>query len=204
MAGPHIETYAHPPTAERAAENAALTAGQGHTASGTTESTEVASAGLPQFQFQHWPGQIAYLLILFAILYVLMSRVFGPRIRKIFDEREKTIGGAIASAKQVQAEAAAQADAARQALADARATAQKTAADAKAKADAEAKAQKYALEAELDAKQGAAEASIRAARDAAMGNVNAVAADTAKAIIEKLTGAPAPAGAVEAVLAKQG
>lgn len=186
--------------AEHAAEN--LTAPGDHTTA-TTEA-EHGSGGLPQFQFQHWGGQIAYLLILFAILYVLMSRVFGPRIRKIFDEREKTIGGAIASAKQVQAEAAAQADAARQALADARATAQKTAADAKAKADAEAKAQKYALEAELDAKQGAAEASIRAARDAAMGNVNAVAADTAKAIIEKLTGAPAPAGAVEAVLAKQG
>ena len=104
-----------------------------------------------------------------------MSRVFAPRIRKIFDEREATIGGAIASAKQVQAEAAAQAEAARQALADARATAQKTAADAKAKADAEAKAQPDALEAELDAKLGAAEAAIRAARDAAMSNVNAVA-----------------------------
>jgi F-type H+-transporting ATPase subunit b len=204
MAEPHIETYAHPPTAERAAENAALTAGQGHTASGTTESTEVASSGLPQFQFQHWPGQIAYLLILFAILYVLMWKVFAPRIRKIFDEREKTIGGAIASAKQVQAEAAAQAEAARQALADARATAQKTAADAKAKADAEAKVQKDALEAELDAKQGAAEASIRAARDAAMSNVNTVAIDTARAIVEKLTGVPVTSEAVDALLAKQG
>lgn len=200
MAGPHIETYAHPPTTERAAENAAVHAGQGQTASGTTESTE-ASAGLPQFQFQHWPGQIAYLLILFAILYVLMSRVFAPRIRKIFDEREKTIGGAIATAKQVQAEAAAQAEAAQQALADARAKAQKTAAEAKAKAAAEAKAREAELEAELSTKLAAAEASIRASRDAAMGSVSAVAGDTAQAIIEKLTGTAATGEQVSAALA---
>ncbi len=196
MAQPQIETYAHPPTAERAAETAATHAGQTQ----TTESTGT-SAGLPQFQFQHWPGQIAYLLILFAILYVLMWKVFAPRIRKIFDEREATIGGAIASARQVQAEAAAQADAARQALADARARAQKTAADAKAKVDADAKAQKDALEADLSAQLTAAEAGIRTARDAAMASVNTVAGDTAQAIIEKLTGTPATGAQVSAALA---
>ena len=206
MAQPHIETIAHPPTAERAAENDATHLGQ--TPAGkpagekTSESTEAPSSGLPQFQLQHWPGQIAYLLILFAILYVLMSRVFAPRIRKVFDEREKTIGGAIASAKQVQAEAAAQAEAARQSLADARAKAQKTAADAKAKADAESKARQAELEAELNEKLAAAEAGIRKTRDAAMANVSAVATDTAQAIVEKLTGAPASGEQVSAALAQ--
>ena len=72
---PHIETITHAPTAERAAERDATSIGQPHSVA--TEEAQ-ASAGLPQFQFQHWPGQIAYLLILFAILYVLMSRVFAP------------------------------------------------------------------------------------------------------------------------------
>ncbi len=202
MAEPHTETIKHAPTVERAAENDAQTLNQQHKAPATSEATEAPSSGLPQFQLQHWPGQIAYLVILFAILYVLMSRVFAPRIRRIFDEREKTIGGAIASAKSVQAEAAAQAEAARQSLADARAKAQKTAADAKAKAEAEAKASHDAQEAELSAKLHAAEASIRVARDAAMGNVSTVAADTAHAIVEKLTGAPATGEQVSAALAQ--
>jgi len=196
MAAPQTETVAHAPTAERAAETDATTLGKP-----TTESTEQASSGLPQFQFQHWPGQIAYLVVLFAILYVLMARVFAPRIRRIFDERAKTIGDAIASAKAVQAEAAAQAEAARQALADARAASQKTAADAKAKAQAETKARQDELEAELSARLGAAEAGIRAARDSAMSNVSAVASDTARAIVEKLTGAPATGEQVSAALA---
>ncbi len=197
MAEPHIETVAHAPSAERAAETDATNLGK----TTTTQSTEQPSGGLPQFQLQYWPGQIVYLVVLFAILYLLMARVFAPRIRKIFDEREKTIGDAIASARAVQAEAAAQAEAARQALTDARASAQKTAADAKAKAQAEAKTRQDALEAELSAKLGAAEAAIRASRDQAMSHVSAVASDTAQAIIEKLTGAPATGEQVSAALA---
>jgi F-type H+-transporting ATPase subunit b len=194
---PHIETITHAPTAERAAERDAQTLGQ-HTSS--SEAPQ-ASSGLPQFQFQHWPGQIAYLLILFAILYVLMARVFAPRIRKIFDEREQTISGAIASARQVQAEAGAQADAARQALADARGKAQKTAADAKAQAEAETRARQAELEVELSVKMAQAEARIRASRDAAMANVNGVAMEIVPAILEKLTGAPASHEQVGAALA---
>ena len=196
MAEPHIETIVHAPTAEKAAELDAANIGK------ATTSTEQPSGGLPQFQLQHWPGQIAYLIVLFAILYVLMSRVFGPRIRKVFDEREKTIGGAIASAKSVQAEAAAQAEAARQSLAEARAGAQKTAADAKAKAQAEAKARQAELEATLSEKLSVAEAGIRADRTAVMGEVSTVAIETAQAIIEKLTGAPAPGEQVSAALAQ--
>ncbi len=46
----------------------------------------------------------------------------------------------------------------------------------------------------------AAEAEIRAARDAAMTNVGAVAVDAAHAIIEKLTGTPAPDDQVQSAL----
>jgi F-type H+-transporting ATPase subunit b len=184
---------------ENAAGSSASSVGQ-HGAS--TESPE--GGGLPQFQFQHWGGQIAYLLILFAILYVLMAKVFGPRMRRVFDERVTTIEGALSSARAVQAEADQQAQAAERARAEARAAAQRTAADAKAKASAETESRKAALDAELDAKQTEAEGRIRAARDTAMQQLAVVATDTAEAIVEKLTGAKAPAGAVAAAVQAQG
>ena len=156
----------------------------------THAGTEVpaASGGLPQFEFQHWAGQIAYLLVLFAILYVLMARVFAPRIRKVFDERARTISEALTSARAVQREADAQAAAARKALDDARAAAQRTAADAKAKAAAESLARQTALSSELSDKLILAEAGIRRARDEAMTSVSAIASDAASAIVDKLTG----------------
>ncbi|MGQ3045153.1 MAG: hypothetical protein ACT6QO_17065, partial [Brevundimonas aurantiaca] len=54
-------------------------------------------------------GQIAYLLVLFFVLYLLISKVFAPRIRRVMDERADTISAAVTTARQVQAEAAAQA-----------------------------------------------------------------------------------------------
>ena len=130
-------TVATQPTIEGAAKTDAATLhGQ------TTQSTEQASGesgGLPQFQFQYWPGQIAYLVILFALLYVLMSRVFAPRIRKVFDERATVINEALSSARTVQSEAAAHAEDARKAVDAARTQAERTAADAKAKSADEAK-----------------------------------------------------------------
>ena len=192
------EITAHAPTVEDAAEHAAATA----TTEGATHTGAAESGGLPQFQFQHWPGQIAYLLILFAILYILMSRVFAPRIRRVFDERRSTIEGALASARTVQAEAALQAAAARQAVADAQARAQRTAADAKARSAAAAAERQAGTEADLHKKLAEAETRIRASRDQAMGHVQTIAADTAETILEKLTGGRASDGAVSAALAR--
>jgi F-type H+-transporting ATPase subunit b len=192
------DTTVTAPTVEGAAAHDAATVTQPGT---TTEHAQEAT-GLPQFQFQHWAGQIAYLLILFVLLYILMSKVFAPRIRKVFDERREAIDGAIASARTVQTEAAEQAEAARKALAEARARAQKTAADAKAKAAAESAERQAALEASLQAKLAEAEGQIRVSRDQALGQVKGIATEAANAIVEKLTGAKASDEAVTAALAE--
>ena len=199
---PSSVTSATPYTVERTAEKDAATLGQPN--NNSTATAREASGGLPQFQFQHWAGQIAYLVILFAILYVLMAKVFAPRIRRIFEERESAIGGAIATAKQVQKEAAAQAEASRASLAEARAQAHKTAADAKAKAGARTAERQAAEEAKLNERLTQAEAEIRAARDQAMGNVSAIAVETAQAIVEKLTGDKVTKAAVLAAAKAQG
>ena len=173
-------------------------------AHGASTTAEHSSGGLPQFQFQHWGGQIAYLLILFVALYVLMAKVFAPRMRRVLDERAETIANAVTSAKAVQAEADSQAAAAKRALAEARASAQRTAVEASAKAAAETAASRAVLDAELSAKQTDAEARIRVARNAAMQQLAVVATDTAEAMFEKLTGAKAPRDAVATAVKSQG
>lgn len=171
-----------------------------HGTDATHESTaaEHGSGGLPQFEFQHWGGQIAYLVVLFVILYVLIARVFAPRLRKVIDDRAATIAGALEAAKTVQAEAEDQARAAAAEVAEARAQAQRVAADARAKASAEAAEKSAAADAETGAKVAEAEARISAMRESAMANVGAIAEDTAKAIVEKLTGKAATAAELKA------
>jgi F-type H+-transporting ATPase subunit b len=42
------------------------------------EAEHASGGGLPQFEFQWWIGQIFWLLIIFGVLYVLLSKVFPP------------------------------------------------------------------------------------------------------------------------------
>lgn len=165
----------------------------------TTTEAEHGQGGLPQFQFQHWGGQIAYLLVLFVILYVLISRVFTPRMRKVIDERASAISGALETAKTVQAEAAEQAKAAAAEVADARAQSQRLALEARGKATAEAAERTAAADADVAAKVTEAEAKIAATRERAMANVGAIAEGVSKSIVEKLTGKAATDAELKAV-----
>src|SRR3989338_3667214 len=110
---------------------------------GTTETTEApkgheGGGGLPQLQFEHWGGQIVWLLLIFAVLYAVLSKGLLPRVSGAFEERGAKIAADIADARRMKEEAEAQARAAAAEVAEARAKAQKTAADAKAKASAQA------------------------------------------------------------------
>jgi F-type H+-transporting ATPase subunit b len=185
--------------AEHAAENLHAPDQPGVTETHAATGAEHGSGGLPQFEFQHWGGQVAYLLILFAILYILVAKVFWPRMRRVTDERASTISGAVAAARQVQAEAAQQAEAAKAEVEAARASSRATAAAAKARVTEQANARAAAEEAVVNARIAEAETAIGQTRDAAMANVSAIAADTAAAIVERLTGkAPTAAEAAAA------
>ena len=170
----------------------------------THASTEAAhgdgGGGLPQFEFQHWFGQIVYLIFLFAILYWLMARVFVPRLRGVIDQRAATIADAVATARQVQAEAAGQAEAAKAEVEAARASSRAMATAAKARVTDAANARAAEEEAVVNARIAEAETAIGKTRDAAMTNVASIASDTAAAIVERLTGkAPTAAEATAAV-----
>lgn len=144
---------------------------------------------MPQFDFGYWPGQIIWLLITFAVLYVVLSTVILPRVRGTMDAREDQISGDIGEARRLRDLAEADAKAVEAQIAEARARAYRTAAEAKVKAAAEARQRQSLLEAELGERLARAEVRIRASRDEAMTNVKGIAEDTAAAIIEKLTGA---------------
>ena len=73
-------------------------------------------------------------------------------------------------------------------MVEARARSHRTATESKAKSAAEAAQRQALLEAELGEKLAKAEVRIRSTRDEAMTHVRGIAEDTAKTIVEKLTG----------------
>ena len=154
------------------------------------------SGGLPQFDPQWWPGEIAWLLILFLVILAYMRFFAVPRLGGTIAARDEKIAGDIAQARSLKDEAEAQAAAAASERAQARAEAGKVALDARAKAQAEIASALAAQETKLAETTGAAEAGIAAERDRAMANVSGIAADIAQAMVQKLTGRAASAAEV--------
>ena len=156
--------------------------------------------GLPQLRYEYWPGQIVWMLIVFAVLYTVLAKVFLPKVGSTMLARADRIASDMDSARTLRDQAHAEAEAAAAEIAAARARALKTATDAKAKAAAEAAERQGALETSLNAKLAEAEGRIRASRDLAMGSVRQVAGDTAALTTEKLTGKAADAAEIEAAM----
>ena len=171
-----------------------------HTTSGTAAEGH-GSGGLPQFDPVWWPGQIVWLLIIFFFIFVMMKWVFVPRVGGTIAKRNDQIAGDIAAARELKAQAEAQAEEAAAETAQARAQSRRLAEEAKGRARAEAQERQAAEEARIAERMSAAEADIRAAREKAMANVRTVAAETAEAIVEKLSGKPAGKGEVDRALA---
>ncbi|ESQ83363.1 hypothetical protein AEAC466_14030 [Asticcacaulis sp. AC466] len=166
------------------------------------EHHEASEGGLPQLNTDHWAGQIVWLVFIFAVFLLLMSKVFVPRIRKVIDTRGATIAEDLANARANRDEAEAQAKQAAAETAEAHAAARKLAAEAVARSNAEVAAATAAEDEKLGKRLAEAEARIRSARDEAMGHVADIASETASLLVEKLTGKAATAAALKSALGK--
>jgi|SRR5436190_9242913 len=164
----------------------------------TAPAGEHEAGGLPQFDFTWWPGQILWFLIVFFGVLAFMRLFAVPRLGGTIEHREGHIAGQIAEARRLKDAADAEAVQAAAEMAQARAASQRVAAEARAKAQAEVAAALAAEEAKLAEQGAAAEARIATARDQAMTNVATIAADTAGAIVQKLTGKAATAAELAA------
>ncbi len=157
---------------------------------------------MPQFDFAHvfWP-QVAWLAVFFAVLYFGVVRLTLPKLGKVMGEREDKISGDLSAAKAAK-DAADEVDARYHADMNAsREDARKAIAEAKAKA---AKASEKSLAkatASAEAELAEAEARIAAAVDAAQGALRDAAAESAQAIVAKLTGGEPKLDAAKASVA---
>jgi len=158
----------------------------------------------PPFQSEHFPSQLVWLAISFALLYLLMAKIALPRIGAIFSERSRVIGNDLAAAERLKEQSNAAHAAYEKALADARSRAQGLASSTREQQAREAEDMHKRLEAQLHERIAAAERSIAQTRGAAMGHVRGIAAETAAAIVERLIGKLPAADEVTAALGDPG
>lgn len=146
------------------------------------------AAGMPQFDIATFPSQIFWLLVSFAILYVLMSRLVLPRISSTIEARETKIQGDLAAAQTANDAARVAAEKQAKALAEARASAHGA---VHAAAEAAAKETSASLHKVADRLAGditAAEGRIDAQKAQALAGLTTLSTEIATSILGKLVG----------------
>lgn len=161
-----------------------------------------AKGGMPQLDFKNvlLKSQVVWLVIIFSVLYILLSRWALPKVGSVLEKRAATIAGDLNAARQAKTAADAAVAELTAKTQAAHAGAQAEIASAVDTAKAAAAVQTATLTARLDAQLAEAEGRINAARTAAMGALRQVASETAGVVVARLTGVAASNAAVDAAV----
>ncbi|HEV2748175.1 MAG TPA: ATPase [Allosphingosinicella sp.] len=150
-------------------------------------------------------SQLFWLVVTFALIYVVIGRGMLPKIEATVDARDRQIASDLAAAEAARRAADETEEAYRARTEANRAEALKVTQGAKEASARETEARVSAADAETRARIAEAEARIRAAAEAAMADIESVAAEAAREMVAKLSGASVSpdqaARAVKAALA---
>lgn len=173
----------------------------------TTDDAEHAAAEqvggvFPPFDTSTFASQLLWLVIAFGITYYVISKIAGPRISSILEDRHDRIASDIAEAERLKRETDEAMENYETALSEARTRAQALANETRDKLTAETTAKRQASEEALSTKLAEAEVRINTIKSEALGQVDSIAGDAVAAIMEKLAPkAPTAAAVSKAVSA---
>jgi F-type H+-transporting ATPase subunit b len=174
-------------------------------ATGEGHATEEAhSEVFPPFDPSTFASQLVWLAITFAILYVVLSRVALPRIGGIIDARKARIEGDLKEAERLRGQTDKAVAAYEAALAQARQDAGKIAEDTRQSIRGDIEGKRSVVERDLGARMSEAEARIQTSKISALSNVEAIAVETARALVAQLGGDANEADIRAAVAAAKG
>ena len=156
---------------------------------------------MPQLDYTTYLPQIAWLVITFIAMFLIMWKVAVPKVAGTLEARQKKIEQNLERAAELKAEAEAAMEAYEKALAAARAQAHEQIAKVQADLKATQDAEDAKLSETLKARIREGEAAIEKAAADAMAGLEAMATEVATAACERLIGEAPDAAAVEKAVA---
>lgn len=185
--------------AEGAQVEGAEASADGEVHASTEAHAEEHSGVFPPFDPAGFGGQLFWLAVTFVALYLVMSRMALPRIGGILETRRTRIEGDLKEAERLRVETDRAISAYETALAQARQNAHAIAEETRSSIKADIDNKRKSVEEDLAGRVAAAEAGIQKSKAEALGNVDAIAAETAQELVSKLVGKVTAAQAKSAV-----
>lgn len=161
---------------------------------------------MPQLDPTSFSSQLFWLAVSFVLMYLLLSRIFLPRVQSVLAQRAGTIENDVAQAARMTSEAERALEQYEKSLADARAQSQAMLASAQGEVSARGAKRQAELEEAIEKKYVESDNLILAAKQRVTDKLTPVAGELASLIVETLIHQKPDAKAIGAVvdgLAKQ-
>jgi|TARA_B110000438_G_scaffold269964_1_gene286763 F-type H+-transporting ATPase subunit b len=155
-------------------------------------STEInliaAEAGMPQLNPEYWASQAFWLVLIFTFLYLLISKLFIPKIKDSLDDRDNKIKQDLDEASRIKVTAEEKEKEYLKTMEDAKKDILKTVLERKSKLNLDIQNKKKVFEKEIDSEIEKVQKEIHDLKKTSVSDINKISEQITLNIIEKISG----------------
>jgi len=159
-----------------------------------------AEGGMPQLNPEFWASQIFWLILIFSSLYIIMWKIFLPRISDIIENRKSRIIGDLNETQKLKENAEKKLREYNKIIEDTKKEAKKIIEDNKKKLENDIKNKKQKFNEEIEKELMSAEKEIKSLKKLSISSINKIAAEVSSEVIKQLVGTSVNMSNVSAIV----
>tara|TARA_B100000029_G_scaffold232033_1_gene229439 strand:- start:459 stop:1034 length:576 start_codon:yes stop_codon:yes gene_type:complete len=152
------------------------------------ENLFAAEAGMPQLNPEYWASQAFWLIIIFLSIYILVARVFIPKIKSNIDIRENKIRKDLEEAKTFREEAEKKLKVYKELMESAKIDAKKILSESSQKLNENMQSKKNKVQKEIEKETINAEKEIKKFKSESLNKVNIISEEIASSLVKDIFG----------------
>ena len=157
-------------------------------------------AGMPQLNPEFWTAQIFWLILIFSSLYLIIWKVFLPKITLSIENRKSRVVNDLDEAQKLKENAEKKLNEYNKIIEESKKEAKKIIEDSKKKLDRDIENKKQKFNDEIEKELMAAEKEIKDLKKSSISNINNIAAETSAEIIKQIINIEVNKSSVSAIV----
>ena len=166
----------------------------------STSDTFGAEVGMPQLNPEFWVSQIFWLILIFSSLYIIMWKIFLPKISDIIENRKSRIIGDLNETQKLKENAEKKLREYNKIIEDTKKEAKKIIEDNKKKLENDIKSKKQKFNEEIEKELKSVEKEIKSLKRSSISSINKIAAEVSSEVIKQLVGTSVNMSNVSAIV----
>ena len=156
--------------------------------------------GMPQLNPEFWTAQIFWLILIFSSLYLIIWKIFLPKITYSIENRKSRVVNDLDEAQKLKENAEKKLNEYNKIIEESKKEAKKIIEDSKKKLDRDIKNKKHKFNDEIEKELMAAEKEIKDLKKSSISNINNIAAETSAEIIKQIINIEVNKSSVSAIV----